>query len=68
MDPDADAVVYDLFHGQWKLDRDGIAPHRPFGAGLGYTTFALEPGTLQVRQVLPGVTDGARGGRDDQHR
>ncbi|MGO9560902.1 MAG: beta-glucosidase family protein [Acidimicrobiales bacterium] len=35
-DPDADSATYDLFHGQWKLDRDGVEPHRPFGAGLGY--------------------------------
>ncbi len=58
-DPDADTVVYDLFHGQWKLDRDGVAPHRPFGAGLGYTDFELDPGSAHVRQVGPGVTTGS---------
>jgi beta-glucosidase len=47
-DPDADTVVYDLFHGQWKLDRDGVAPHRPLGAGLGYTTWALDPGSPRL--------------------
>ena len=47
-EPDADAVVYDLFHGQWKLDRDGVAPHRPFGAGLGYTTFSVDPASLRL--------------------
>jgi beta-glucosidase len=57
-DPDADAVVYDLFHGQWKLDRDGVAPHRPFGAGLGYTTFVVDPGSVHLRRGAPGSTDG----------
>jgi beta-glucosidase len=55
-DPGASAVVYDLFHGQWKLDRDGVAPHLPFGAGLGYTTITLDPDTVHVRQVVPAGT------------
>ncbi len=38
-DKDATAVVYDLLHGQWKLDADGHTAHFPFGAGTGYTTF-----------------------------
>lgn len=57
-DPDADEVVYDLFHGQWKLDRDGVTPHLPFGAGMGYTTIGLDPATVHLRQVVPGVTTG----------
>ena len=35
-DRDATEVTYDLFHGQWKLDRDGHAAHFPFGWGLGW--------------------------------
>ena len=35
-DRDATEATYDLFHGQWKLDRDGHAPHFPFGWGLGW--------------------------------
>jgi beta-glucosidase len=40
-DPDATAVTYDLFHGQWLLDRNGVEPHLPFGWGLGYTSWEV---------------------------
>jgi beta-glucosidase len=58
-DPDADAVVYDLFHGQWKLDRDGVAAHRPFGAGLGYTTLVIDPATVVLGRDAPDATTGS---------
>jgi beta-glucosidase len=58
-EPDADAVVYGLFHGQWKLDRDGVAPHRPFGAGLGYTTFVVDPESLHLHVGPAGSTVGS---------
>ena len=45
-DKDATAATYDLLHGQWRLDADGVDAHRPFGFGLGYTTWALGPATL----------------------
>jgi beta-glucosidase len=35
-DRDATEITYDLFHGQWKLDRDGHAAQYPFGWGLGW--------------------------------
>ena len=41
-DPDATTETYDLFHGQWHLDRTGRRAAFPFGAGLATTTFALE--------------------------
>ncbi len=35
-DRDATEITYDLFHGQWKLDRDQHVAHFPFGWGLGW--------------------------------
>ncbi len=67
-DRDATEIVYDLFHGQWKLDRDGHAAHFPFGWGLGWgavdvvgaelsdeTTLVVtvhNPGTRPLRPVV----------------
>lgn len=45
-DPDAERVTYDYFHGQWKLDRNGVAAHYPFGWGLGYTTVGITTAAL----------------------
>ena len=36
-DRDAVAIEYDLFHGQWLLDRNGVEAQFPFGWGLGYS-------------------------------
>ncbi len=41
-DRDATTATYDMFHGQWLLERDGVAPHFPFGWGLGYGTAQLD--------------------------
>lgn len=39
-DPDADSVVYDLWHGYPKLLKEGVAPRHAFGHGLSYSRFA----------------------------
>jgi beta-glucosidase len=65
-DPDATAVVYDGFHGQWHLDRTGRTPAFPFGFGCSTTTFALDDlrvtrdlGAVGVHVRNTGTRDGA---------
>ena len=41
-DPDASKATYDLLHGQWKLDADGVGAAYPFGWGLGFGTCQVE--------------------------
>ena len=41
-DRDATEATYGLLHGQWHLDHEGTEAHRPFGFGLGYTTWSLD--------------------------
>ena len=41
-DREATAATYGLLHGQWHLDHEAIDAHRPFGFGLGYTTWSLD--------------------------
>jgi beta-glucosidase len=62
-DPDATAVTYDLFHGQWHLDRNGTEAHRPFGFGLGYTTMTVTDGSLRADGIAQ-VTVTNTGQRD----
>jgi beta-glucosidase len=64
-DKDAISIVYDSWHGQWKLDRDGNAPAYPFGHGLSYTTFELgsasassDGGEVTVSVTNTGTRDG----------
>jgi len=40
-DRDAEEVTYDLLHGQWYLDHEGVDAAWPFGWGLSYTSFDL---------------------------
>ncbi len=51
-DRDATMVTYDLFHGQWKLDRDANAAHFPFGWGLGYGSIGMVGATLGDSSTL----------------
>ena len=61
-DPDATTETYDLWHGHWKLTRDGNAPAYPFGFGLGYTTYSFDAITADERAARVSVTN--TGGRD----
>lgn len=45
-DPDAAEETYDLWHGHWKLARDGRQAAYPFGFGLSYTEFTIDTLTL----------------------
>ena len=45
---EADAFVYDGWHGYWHLEREGIAPAYAFGFGLSYTRFSLEAAAAEV--------------------
>jgi beta-glucosidase len=63
-DPDASTVVYDRWHGQWLLDRDGHRARYPFGFGLSYTDLELDAqrtptGRLRIAVRNPGARDGA---------
>jgi beta-glucosidase len=58
-DRTATSVVYDLFHGQWKLDRDGVEAHFPFGWGLGYVEANITAAQLSDdrRSILATVSN-----------
>ncbi len=47
-DRDATAITYDLFHGQWKLDRDRVAARYPFGWGMGFGNTSVERTALST--------------------
>ena len=62
-DKDAEEAVYGLLHGQWHLDANGVAPHLPFGHGLGYTEFELGEARLDGDRLMVAVANtGSRAG------
>jgi beta-glucosidase len=63
-DPDASEIRYDLWHGQWLLDRDGHRARYPYGYGLSYTSFALRNaeatgGRISVEVANTGAREGS---------
>jgi beta-glucosidase len=51
-DRDAVTVTYDLFHGQWLLDRDGHDARYPFGYGLGYANAAIRDARISLEEGM----------------
>jgi beta-glucosidase len=67
-DRNATVVTYDRWHGQRRLDRDGVAPTYPLGFGLSYTRFSVseatvrrEAGRLLISATVSNVGDRAGG-------
>jgi beta-glucosidase len=56
-DKNATSVTYDRWHGQRKLDRDGVAPAYPLGFGLSYTRFTVTDVTAGDGLVSATVTN-----------
>jgi beta-glucosidase len=68
-DKDATSIVYDLWHGYRKLDRDCHTPAFPYGFGLSYTTFTYHDFTVTrqgdvLKLKLSVANTGARDGEE----
>jgi beta-glucosidase len=65
-DREATRVVYGMYHGYTKLEKEGQTPAFAFGYGLSYTTFQLSDPTFTVRddEVSARVTVANTGPRD----
>jgi beta-glucosidase len=55
-DKNATEIVYDLWHGYRKLERDGNTPTYPFGYGLSYTQFEYSNLALSQRELAENDT------------
>ncbi|WP_284748246.1 glycoside hydrolase family 3 protein [Amycolatopsis sp. RTGN1] len=69
-DMEAEAIVYDRWHGQRLLDRDSRQAAYPFGFGLSYTEFtihALNVHAAKEEQVFTSVNVKNRGRRGGRH-
>ena len=55
-DRDATTARYDLFHGQWLLDRDGHQARFPFGFGLSYAAATLRDVNVVTSDAAVTVT------------
>ncbi len=47
-DPFAEHIVYDEWHGWWKLEREGSEVARPFGWGLSYSSTEIADAEVRV--------------------
>lgn len=68
-DKDATSIVYDLWHGYRKLDREGHTPAFPYGFGLSYTTFTYHDFSVtrqgdELKLKLSVANTGTRDGED----
>jgi len=54
-DRDAGTVVYDGWHGYWRLARDGHRARYPFGFGLSYTDLAIDDAAAAFEASGEGV-------------
>lgn len=50
-DREATSITYDLFHGQWLLDKSAHKARYPFGFGLSYARATLRDTTVDVGEA-----------------
>ena len=69
-DREATEIIYDRWHGQRLLDREGVRAAFPLGFGLSYTTFTLsnlEVGPVESESFTATVDVANTGGRRGRH-